>query len=275
MLLYILKVLHYTLIASCLLHILGLGLRWYIGEHAPWSNAYESMLYISFISSICGAFIFKKSYLAISASSFLAGISLFVANLGFMNPQIGNLVPVLKSYWLNIHVSIITASYGFLSLCFILGLISLLLIIVKNKKLVSTINAITAINEMSMILGLMLLTIGNFLGGIWANESWGRYWGWDPKETWALVSIGVYAIVIHLRFITKNNYQYIFNVASVLAFFSILMTYFGVNYYLDGLHSYAAGDPLPIPTFLYYMVSSIFVIIAIAFKNKKIDSMNI
>lgn len=110
---------------------------------------------------------------------------------------------------------------------------------------------------------------------MWANESWGRYWGWDPKETWALASIGVYAIAIHLRFIAKKNYQYIFSVASVLAFFSILMTYFGVNYYLDGLHSYAAGDPLPIPTFLYYMVGIILVIIITSFRNRTIEPMRI
>lgn len=271
-LLKILKVLYYLLTITCVLHIIGLMLRWYIGEHAPWSNAYESMLYISFIASILGVIVFKRSYLAISASSFLAGISLFVANLGFMNPQIGNLVPVLKSYWLNIHVSIITSSYGFLSLCFLLGLITLITIAIKNERLKSIINSMVVINEMSMTLGLLLLTVGNFLGGIWANESWGRYWGWDPKETWALVSILVYAIVLHLRFITKKNFQYIFSVASVISFLSIIMTYFGVNYYLDGLHSYAAGDPLPIPKFLYYMLGTILIIILAAFKNRKMDS---
>ena len=88
---------------------------------------------------------------------------------------------------------------------------------------------------MSLILGLTLLTIGNFLGGVWANESWGRYWGWDPKEAWALVSILVYAIVIHLRFVPKLKGQYLFNFASIVAFSSIMMTYFGVNFYLGRL----------------------------------------
>ena len=273
-----LKGIYYLIALVVLLHFIGLILRWYIGGHAPWSNGYESMLYISFIAALSGVIFLSKSYLAISSSSFLAGISLFVANLGFMDPQIGNLVPVLKSYWLNIHVSIITASYGFLGLCFMLGLVSLTLFILRSKKaskLDSIINSIVVINEMSMIFGLMLLTVGNFLGGIWANESWGRYWGWDPKETWALVSIGIYAIILHLRFIVKQNFQYVFSVASVIGFFSILMTYFGVNYYLSGLHSYAAGDPLPIPVFLYYMVGGIILLIVLSYTKRQMSKLSI
>ena len=159
-----------------------------------------------------------------------------------------------------------------------LGLVSLTLFILRSKKaskLDSIINSIVVINEMSMIFGLMLLTVGNFLGGIWANESWGRYWGWDPKETWALVSIGVYAVILHLRFIIKQNLQYVFSVASVIGFFSILMTYFGVNYYLSGLHSYAAGDPLPIPVFLYYMVGGIILLIVLSYTKRQMSKLSI
>ncbi len=270
-----LKFLYFVSILVVLVHLVALGLRWYVAGHAPWSNAYESMLYIAFTAGIAGVVFFRKSYLAVSTSAFLAGICLFVANLGFMDPQISNLVPVLKSYWLNIHVSVITASYGFFGLCFLLGIITLVLIACRSKtfaKLDSTINSITAINEMSMILGLVLLAIGNFLGGIWANESWGRYWGWDPKETWALISIGVYAIILHLRFVCKKNLQYIFSSASVIGFFSILMTYFGVNYYLSGLHSYAAGDPLPIPRFLYILVAFVVILIVTAFFKRNMES---
>ena len=291
-----LKCFYFISCAIVLVHLFALSLRWYIAGHAPWSNAYESMLYIAFTAGIAGVVFFRKSYLALSSANFLAGIALFVANLGFMNPQITNLMPVLKSYWLNIHVSVITASYGFLGLCFLLGIITLMLMICRKKgadlanqsanqmldstnpanlKIDSTINSITAINEMSMIFGLFLLTAGNFLGGIWANESWGRYWGWDPKETWALVSIGVYAIILHLRFIFKRNLQYIFATASVVGFFSVLMTYFGVNYYLSGLHSYAAGDPLPIPKFLYFMVAFLVILIIIAFSKRKMEAIKI
>lgn len=261
------RLIHWVIALLVLAHTIALGLRWYVGGHAPWSNAYESMIYIAWAAGISGVIFFKKSYLAQSMASFLAGISLFVAHLGFMDPQIGNLVPVLKSYWLNIHVSIITASYGFLGLCFMLGALTLLLFVFRSQKypeLDRTILTLHTINEMAMILGLAMLTIGNFLGGVWANESWGRYWGWDSKETWALISIVVYIIVLHVRFIPKGNNPYVFASLSVIAFYSILMTYFGVNFYLSGLHSYAAGDPLPIPVFLYYFVAATILLIVFA-----------
>lgn len=261
------RIVHWIILLLVLAHTIALGLRWYVGGHAPWSNAYESMIYIAWAAGISGAVFFARNYLAQSMASFLAGISLFVAHLGFMDPQIGNLIPVLKSYWLNIHVSIITASYGFLGLCFMLGALTLALFIfrsVKYPQLDRTILTLHTINEMAMILGLAMLTVGNFLGGVWANESWGRYWGWDPKETWALISIVVYVIVLHARFIPKGNNPYVFAVLSVIAFYSILMTYFGVNFYLSGLHSYAAGDPLPIPVFLYYFIAITILLIVLA-----------
>ncbi len=105
-----------------------------------------------------------------------------------------------------------------------------------------------------MTIGLFLLAIGTFLGGVWANESWGRYWAWDPKETWALISIIIYATVLHFRLIPNLKNNYVLNLASVIAFFSIVMTSFGVNYYLTGLHSYATGDPVPIPNFIYISI---------------------
>ncbi len=252
------KIFLYSLAIGCVLvHTIALILRWYVSDHSPWSNAYESMLYIAWAASIAGVVFFRHYFLAISAALFLAGISLFVADLGFMDPQITPLVPVLKSYWLNIHVSIITASYGFLGLCFILGVMSLFLFIFRapsRPNIDNSIQSLYALNEMAMILGLMFLSVGNFLGGVWANESWGRYWSWDAKETWALISIVIYSIVLHLRFMGFKNMPYAFSVASVLAFYVILMTYFGVNYYLSGMHSYAAGDPVPVPIFVYYFV---------------------
>lgn len=263
-----------ALIVLTSLQTIALALRWYISDHAPWSNAYESMLYIAWASAMSAVVFFRKSNLAISAASFLAGISLFVANLGFMDPQVSNLVPVLKSYWLNIHVSIITASYGFLGLCFILGVITLLMFIFRSeekKNIDSAILSLSAINEMAMIIGLLMLTVGNFLGGVWANESWGRYWGWDPKETWALISICVYGIILHIRFLGIKNLPYVFATASVVGFFSILMTYFGVNYYLSGMHSYAAGDPLPIPMFVYFLVGGVIALIAVSFYKRKLS----
>jgi ABC-type transport system involved in cytochrome c biogenesis permease subunit len=125
-----------------------------------------------------------------------------------------------------------------------------------------------------LLIGLILLTLGSFLGGVWANESWGRYWGWDPKETWALVTVLVYAVIIHLNFIPGVMGRYLFNTLSVLGFSSVLMTYFGVNYYLSGLHSYAAGDPVPVPTFVYYTIAVLVIILVLAFyKQSKLKQL--
>ncbi|MCV6608837.1 MAG: cytochrome c biogenesis protein CcsA, partial [Campylobacterales bacterium] len=248
-------------------------MRWYVSGHAPWSDTYESLVYIGWSAAFAGIIFFRKSMLALASTSVLAGIFMFVAHLSFISPQITTLVPVLKSYWLTIHVSIITASYGFLGLGAILGLLAMTLMIFRNQQrehLDLQIRKITAINEISLIIGLAMLTIGNFLGGVWANESWGRYWGWDPKETWAFISIVVYVIVTHLRFIPGFNTIYTFAFASTVAFSSILMTYFGVNFYLSGLHSYATGDPVPIPTFVYFLLLIVGVISLLAYRKRDV-----
>ena len=252
------------------IHTFGMGFRWIISGHAPWSDTYETLLYISWSAVFAGVMFFRKHLLALSAAVIVAGIFMFTAHLTGIDPQITNLVPVLKSYWLTIHVSILTASYGFFALGAVLGYMTLIMFIFrKNRPHVDdTIKHINAINELALIIGLAAITIGNFLGGIWANESWGRYWGWDPKETWAYVSIVMYAIVVHLRFVKSLATPFVFAVASLLTFSSILMTYFGVNFYLAGMHSYATGDPVPIPTWVYYLVTLVFVTIALAYKNR-------
>jgi len=258
-------------------HTIGLAARWYISGHEPWSDSYESLVYIGWSAALAGIVVFRKSTLALATSSLLAGVVMLVAHLSFINPQVTNLVPVLKSYWLSIHVSVITASYGFLGLSCMLGLVSLILMIcktTKNKERINTqIRYISAINEISLIIGLAMLTVGNFFGGIWANESWGRYWGWDPKETWAFVSIIVYAIVLHLRFIKKLNNIYTLSVASVFSFLSIIMTYFGVNFYLTGMHSYASSDGNPqVPSFVYYVLVVLVVIALLAYRKKDVKN---
>lgn len=261
-------------ILAVVLHTAALICRWYIAGHAPWSNAYESMIYIAWAGALAGLLFFQRSLLAIAATNFVAGITLFVANLGFMDPQIGTLVPVLKSYWLNIHVSVITASYSFFGLCFVLGIISMVLFILRSPKrahIDQSIINVHCINEISMILGLGLLTIGTFLGGVWANESWGRYWGWDPKETWSLITVVAYTIILHARLVRKLNNPYIFSVLSTLGFYTVMMTYFGVNYYLTGMHSYASGEPVPVPAFLYVMAALHIVLIAVSFMKRKLD----
>jgi ABC-type transport system involved in cytochrome c biogenesis permease subunit len=141
----------------------------------------------------------------------------------------------------------------------------------KNKaKMDLNIKEITYINEMGLTIGLVMLTIGNFLGGQWANESWGRYWGWDPKETWALISIMIYAFVIHARFVPALRSKWVYNVLAIFAFYSIMMTYFGVNFYLTGLHSYASGDKVVTPSFVYYSVAFVVVLATLSyFKYRK------
>ena len=254
-------------------HTLGLISRWYISGHAPWSDAYESMIYVAWATMGMGLAFGKKSKLTVSATSFVASMVLMIAHWNWMDPEIANLVPVLDSYWLMIHVAVIVGSYGPFALGMILGIISLILIIITNKrtakKMKLHISELAIVNELSLTIGLIMLTIGNFLGGQWANESWGRYWGWDPKETWALISILVYAFVLHMRFVPGLRSKWIFNLASIIAFGSIMMTYFGVNFYLTGLHSYASGDKVITPNFVYYSIGLITLLGALSYGKAK------
>jgi cytochrome c-type biogenesis protein CcsB len=246
-------------------HTIGLMGRWFISGHAPWSNAYESVIYIAWATILAGFIFSRKSLMTVAATAILSSLLLMVAALNWLDPEITNLVPVLDSYWLIIHVAIITASYGFLALGALLGFLNLILMIIQSStnksRIAASLKELTFINEMSITTGLFMLSVGTFLGGVWANESWGRYWGWDPKETWALASMLIYIFVLHMRFIPKIKGLFAFNLASIVAYSSIIMTYFGVNFYLSGLHSYAKGDPMPIPSFVYY---SIFIVTLVA-----------
>ena len=231
------------------------------------------LVFVAWCLLLCGILIFRKSDFTLPLATLFSGALLFVSYLDWLNPEITNLMPVLKSYWLKIHVATIVSSYAPLALAGILGLMSLILMIIKTNKnkfaIETRIKELTYINEMSMTIGLFVLAIGTFLGGVWANESWGRYWAWDPKETWALISIIIYAVVLHLRFVPKLNTMFTLNTASVFAFWSIIMTSFGVNYYLTGLHSYATGDPVPIPKFIYVLLGiQIIISLAAYFRNR-------
>lgn len=258
-------------ILAFLYHSYGLAMRWYISGHAPWSNGYESVIYIAWATVLAGLIYSRKSPITLGATSILAAWILIVSMMSWADPQITNLVPVLKSYWLTIHVSIITSSYGFLAIGALLAFLNLLLIILRkdNKNSESrislTIGELSSVIESALIIGLFLLTIGTFLGGIWANESWGRYWGWDAKETWSMVSILVYSFIVHTRYVPGLKSVYAYNLLSFIGFASILMTYFGVNFYLSGLHSYASGDPVPIPDFVYYTLMVTIVVATIAY----------
>lgn len=262
------------IIGLFVLHTAGLILRWYISGHAPWSDAYESMIYVAWATMFFGLAFGRKSDLTIASTSFVTAMILMVAHWNWMDPAIANLQPVLNSYWLMIHVAVIVASYGPFTLGMILGVVSLLLMIFttsKNKQKIDlNIKELTIINEMALTVGLVMLTIGNFLGGMWANESWGRYWGWDPKETWALISIMVYAFVIHMRLVPGLRGRFAFNLSSVIAYSSILMTYFGVNFYLSGLHSYASGDQILSLKFIGITSAIITLIALIAYRKYRL-----
>jgi cytochrome c-type biogenesis protein CcsB len=240
------RILFGFVLVSFVLHALGLGMRWYISGHAPWSNGYEALVFIAWVTVLAGLIFSRKSMVTLGGTAILTYFMLFVAHMNQLDPEITNLVPVLQSYWLMIHVAIITGSYGFLGLGAMMSLLVLVLFILRNqensKRLNLNINEISHIVELTTMIGLYMLAIGTFLGGVWANESWGRYWGWDPKETWALVSILVYAILLHLRFIPKLNNKLVFNVVSLWSYGAILFTFFGVNFFLVGLHSYAEGE---------------------------------
>lgn len=246
-----------------LIHGAGLGLRWYLTGHAPWSNGYEAIIFISWIGVLSGLVLHRNRNAFIPAT----GVMVAVIMMGFahggsmLDPQITPLVPVLKSYWLIVHVAIIVSSYGFFGLSAVLAIFSLIIMLIKpNKKIDVSLKEMTYVSEMSLTIGVYLLTVGTFLGGMWANESWGRYWSWDPKETWAFVSVIVYAIVLHMRLVPGLRGRWSFNVAALWAIWSVIMTYFGVNYYLSGLHSYAAGDPIPIPAWVWITFGGMIVL---------------
>ncbi|WP_338359919.1 cytochrome c biogenesis protein [Yeosuana marina] len=267
------KVLFALVITGFVFHTLGLGLRWYISGRAPWSNGYESMIYIAWTTTLAGILFTRKSFGGLAATMVLAATILLVSMLSFLDPEITPLVPVLKSYWLTIHVSLEAGSYGFLMLGAIIGLINLSLMIFttsKNKERVKTIiTEMSYISELTITGGLIMVSIGTYLGGVWANESWGRYWGWDAKETWALVTILVYAFILHMRIIPKLTGLFVYNVSTIFGLATVIMTYYGVNYYLSGLHSYATGDPIPIPSWVYIVVACIIAITALAYLKKR------
>ena len=269
----ILKAAIYVFMLVFVVYTAGLAVRWYISGHAPWSNGYETMIFVGWASALSGLIFAKRSPISLAVTGILSAIALIVASMSWMNPEITNLVPVLKSYWLIIHVAIITSSYGFLAMGALLGMLNLCLMIFRSKSNAARLRVskqeISYIIELALIVGLFLLTIGCFLGGVWANESWGRYWGWDPKETWALVSILVYSAILHLRNIPKAMNQFLLSSLSVLGFSTIIMTFFGVNYYLVGMHSYAQGTAPGVPAGVYVAIVVILTLIGLAYNSER------
>jgi cytochrome c-type biogenesis protein CcsB len=267
------KIAFSAMAAGFFFHTLGIGLRWYVSERAPWSNGYESMIYIGWTTMLAGTLFSRKSLGGLAATATLAATVLLVASMSWLDPEITPLVPVLKSYWLTIHVSLEAGSYGFLLLGAVLGILNLCLMLFMNPnnraQILRAIKELSIISEITLLGGLTMVSIGTYLGGVWANESWGRYWGWDAKETWALVTILVYSFILHMRFIPKLQGIFAYNFASLFGFATVIMTYLGVNYYLSGLHSYAAGDPVPIPPEVYITTILLILLSVFAYRNFK------
>jgi cytochrome c-type biogenesis protein CcsB len=257
-----------------LVQTFGMGLRWYLGGHAPWSNGYEVILLVAWGAVIAGFSVINYSKITLASTALLASILLMVAGMSYYDPQLTNLNPVLKSYWLIIHVAIITIGYGFLALSFILGILIILIQLIKTKRKTElfslVVEELTYINEKLVTIGLFLAAVGTYIGCVWANESWGTYWSWNAKQVWSLTIILAYGLVLHFKFIPKMKSHLTFNIGTVISFASIIMTFVGVNYYFTkGLHSYASDDPPAFPLWAWVVIITLILLITTAVVKEK------
>lgn len=264
---YLIRLLSACTVLVFIFHLIGMGIRWKIGGYAPWSNSYETMVYVAWATVLAGGLFMRRNTMTFALATLFAGVILFVSSLNWMDPQINPLVPVLKSPWLMFHVAVLMVAYGFFGIGCLIGITNLIIIsICKKEQLknhISSLRELTVINEISLLIGLILMTIGTFMGAVWANESWGRYWGWDPKETWALITMVIYAMVTHLHLLPRWYNLWSFNLSSTLAFASVLMTYFGVNYFLSGMHSYGQNDSIQSVFVYLYIIAAVVLVLAI------------
>lgn len=229
------KVLNYALpsllVISFLALTFGLALRWIISGNVPMSNGYESMLTVAWFVMLISIALQFRVRMVMVFGFLLSGFFLLVSHINQMDPAIGQMMPVLNSPLLSLHVSIIMMSYALLSLTFICG--------VMGIALRSHGEELQALSRVFLYPALTAMGIGIFIGAIWANVSWGTYWSWDSKETWALITFMIYAVVVHTQTLPVFRKPLVYHVYITLAFLSIVMTYFGVNYFLSGMHSYA------------------------------------
>jgi len=248
-----------------LAHVGGLGMRAVIGARAPWSNFYESLVTIVASMVLFGLVMSRGRIkpLLLGGTAFAGYAALLIADNAGLTPGVDTLVPALQSYWLNIHVIIILSGYAVATTAMILGHVSLGVEAFKpkDKELYS---ATTKAIHRSVQMAMLLLFAGTILGGVWAHEAWGRYWGWDPKETWALISWFGYVGIGHARYAGWLSSRGL-ALASIGVYPLILMTYYGVNYLLSGLHSYAGGESASVPPLLigFLIFEAIVVLIGI------------
>lgn len=219
------------LVVSFLALTFGLVLRWIISGNVPMSNGYESMLTVAWFAMLIAIFMQFRIRLVMVFGFLLSGFFLLVSHINQMDPAIGQMMPVLNSPLLSMHVSIIMMSYALLSLTFICGIMG---ICMRSHG-----EELQALSRVFLYPALTCMGFGIFIGAIWANVSWGNYWSWDSKETWALITFMIYAVVVHTQSLPVFRKHLAYHIYITLAFLSIVMTYFGVNYFLTGMHSYA------------------------------------
>ena len=209
----------------------GLALRWIISGNIPMSNGYESMLTVAWLVMLISILMQLRIRIVMVFGFLISGFFLLVSHINQMDPAIGQMMPVLNSPLLSIHVSIIMMSYALLSLTFICGIMGICL---RSHG-----EELQALSRIFLYPALTTMGFGIFIGAIWANVSWGNYWSWDSKETWALITFMIYAVVVHTQSLPVFRKPLVYHIYITLAFLSIAMTYFGVNYFLTGMHSYA------------------------------------
>ena len=214
------------------------ALRWIISGTIPMSNGYETMLFLAWLIQLITLLLYRRFHILLTFGFLLSGFFLLVSHISQMDPQIGRVMPVLNSPLLTIHVSVIMMSFALLSLTFICGLTTFVIHILKRNSN-SAEEALAMLSRVFLFPALTTLGLGIFIGAIWANISWGTYWSWDPKEVWALITFMVYAVVVHTQSLPVFRRPMAFHLYVTAAFLTILMTYFGVNYILGGMHSYA------------------------------------
>lgn len=220
-----------ALYAAFLFQLFGYGLRWYVGGRIPLSNGYETMQFMALCTLLLACLFRRRFPFTVPFGFLLSGFALLVAHLGQMNPQITPLMPVLVSPWLSMHVSLIMMSYALFAFIMLNGILALC--IRRHERM------LMLLSRLLLYPANFFLGAGIFMGAVWANVSWGRYWAWDPKEVWALITFLVYGMAFHSKSLSAFRRPLFFHIYMIAAFLTVLMTYFGVNYVLGGMHSYA------------------------------------
>ena len=218
--------------------IVVMSLRGFVGGHLPITNGYETMQFMSLTALIITFILQRKFILVLPFGMLISGLSLMVSMFGESNPQITNLMPVLASPLLSIHVCVIMVSYSLLAFMMFNGITAL---VMEAMGRVEQSLMLCNVSRVLLYPALFLLSAGIFIGAIWANQSWGRYWGWDPKEVWALITMMIYAVPMHKSIVPALAQPKAFHIFTIVSFLAVLMTYFGVNFLLGGMHSYAAS----------------------------------